>query len=555
MAKKPKYKIAVLDFETDPFKYGRIPVPFAAEFYCDDVCEVFWGDDCVDQFLTWLLAQDTPYMIYAHNGGKFDFHFIHAQLENPVRIINSRIVHASVGIHVVRDSLAIIPVPLRAFDKDDIDYRKMERHCREKHRPEIERYLHKDCTSLYGVVTAFVERFGLNLTVGSTAMKELIKLHDFEIMTPEQDAKFRPFYFGGRVECFQTGILEGPFKMFDLNSAYPKVMRDKLHPLTANFHETRHMPDNFDMPYFMEFTGSNRGALPMKTEDGSLDFNVEYGRFFACSHEIEVALKYGLITIDEVHICYVAQEAGTFEEYVDYWYAEKVACKLAGDKKGEMFAKFMLNSAYGKFGQSPENFKDWYINREFGDDLTLMGNGYMLEAEYEEFELWSRPAAVTSSAYYNVSIAASVTSGTRAILLEGIQNAVNPIYCDTDSLLCSEFRGNVSETELGAWKLEKTAPFAAVARKKLYALYDPAELAQPARVFNKEWGEWENNPNRKALKIASKGGQLTVDEIIAICAGDVVEYRNDAPTFSLHHETKFIKRNFKMPVDETGEIL
>lgn len=558
--KKPKLINAVIDFETDPFRFGRVPRPFACEFYSDDVCEVFWGDDCVERFIAWLEKQSTPYRIYAHNGGKFDFHFLHQYLDNPIRVINSRIVQASLFHHTLRDSLAIIPVPLKRFfkgSKGEIDYRLMEREHREKHKAAILDYLHQDCTSLYKVVCAFVDRFGPKLTVGSTAIDQLNQRHEYETTTPAQDALIRPFYYGGRVQCFKSGILQGPWINIDVNSMYPKAMRDYKHPATASFHIMSRMPDNFDMPFFVEFTGSNDGALPFINEDNQMTFQQRYGTFQACSHELAVALDYGLVKIDKVHRAFVPGSAVSFKDFVDTFYAEKVAAKQNGDEMSEMFSKFMLNSAYGKFGTNPANFSDWYINRDFGNDLALIANGYRLECEYDEFELWSRPADLNDTAFYNVAIAASITSAARAILLDGIQHAVEPIYCDTDSLICKGFAGEISDTTLGAWKLEKTAPVAAIAGKKLYALYDPATLALPERIYNNEWNEWEPNPARRPLKLSSKGGQLSVDDIIAICQGRSVRYENEAPTFSLYGDARFIARKFAMTaenyVDAEGE--
>lgn len=557
MARKPKYRRAVIDAETDPFKHGRIPEPFAWEFYSDDRTEVFWGDDCTEQLLRFLDTIE-PHMIWAHNGGKFDFHFLHAHIENPIKIINSRIVSATLGDHVLRDSLAIIPVPLKRFfkgSKGDIDYRRMERDRREKHRAEIESYLHQDCISLFKVVSAFVDRFGAKLTVGSTAMGQLVERHDFEKMRPEQDAAFRHFYFGGRVQCFRSGIITGPLKMYDVNSEYPAAMKNAKHPTSAGFHETDQLPADFSVPYFIEFTGWNKGALPSKGDDGQLTFNKEYGEFAVCSHELEVALEFGLCRIDQIKRVLIPRAFGSFAQFVDDFYAEKVSAKISGDEVSEMFSKFMLNSAYGKFGSNPENFEDWYINRDFGNDEALIANGYDLKVQYEEFELWARPASNADNSYFNVATAASITSAARAILLRGIQQATDPIYCDTDSLLCREFGGEVSDTIIGAWRLEKVAPMAAIGGKKLYALYDPKTLSLPKTVYNPEFRCRDPNPARTALKLSSKGGSLSVDEIIAIAKGGKVYFENDAPTFSLHKPTRFITRNFQSTVDQMDESL
>src|SRR5579862_7391491 len=206
---KINYITAVLDFETDPFRYGRIPQPFAVELYTDQTTFVAWGNDCVEKLMDYLEMLETPCRIYAHNGGKFDFFFIYPYLDNPIRIINNRIVSAKLFHHNLRDSFAIIPVPLRAYAKDDIDYNKLESHRREKHKDEILSYLHTDCVKLFELVSSFIDRFGPMLTIGSTAMQEIQARYDFERLNEEGDAFFRQWYYGGRVECFHSGILSG----------------------------------------------------------------------------------------------------------------------------------------------------------------------------------------------------------------------------------------------------------------------------------------------------------------------------------------------------------
>lgn len=558
---KKTYKIAVLDFETDPFKFERIPKPFAVECYCDDWTFVSWGDDCPERLMQHLDTITEPLLIFAHNGGKFDFHFLHPYLDNPIKIINARIVQSQLGIHTVRDSFSIIPIPLKAFDKDDIDYDKMERHRRERYKDEILLYLHKDCTSLFTLVSAFVAEFGTRLTVASTAMTEIKKLHTFNTMNMKGDAIFRPFYFGGRVQCFKSGIIDGPWKGYDVNSMYPKAMRDYKHPVNCSYSVDNQMPDTFDVPYFMHFRGRNYGALPTRIDDadGGLTFDVEKGEFFACSHEIEIALKYNLIEIDDIEVVYIADETTSFKEYVDFWYNRKVTAKKNKDKIGELFAKFMLNSGYGKFGQNPENFADWLLWRDYGREAEIEEKGYGPVCEFPDFELWKRPARITDSAFYDVSIAASITSAARAILLDGIQNAIDPIYCDTDSIICRSFGGHISDTELGAWKHEFDAPTAAIAGKKMLACYDPAlpinnkyrSKNAPDRPIND--APFDPGRRENPIKLVSKGGTLTLPDILNICRGKRVSVASQAPTFSVSQAPRFISRTFRQTAGKSDK--
>lgn len=541
-----KRKIAVIDTETDPFKFGRVPQPFCCEFYCEDDWQQFWGDDCISQLYRYLEKLPESYIIYAHNGGKFDFHFMHEALENPVRIIKSRIVSAELYHHTLRDSYAILPIPLRDYEKDVFDYTKMERNKRGRHKTEILKYLHSDCVNLYTLVQGFVDRFGLKLTIGSTAMAQIRKRHEFGRMNAETDAIYRRFYYGGRVQCFKGGILKGPFKIFDVNSMYPFAMKNYRHPVNGSFMQTNKVPSDYIRPYFLRFIGTNNNALPCVAEDGSLQFDKEEGEFFACSHELQIAEKYGLVKIKKVLECHVAMETIDFTQYVDDFFALKMEAEAAGDKALRLFAKLLLNSGYGKFGQNPDNFMDYIIVRDPGMEDQLEEEGFALNCEFPDFELWARKSDSGDRAFYDVSIAASITSASRAILLDGLHMADGAVYCDTDSIICRDFRGPVHDSRLGAWKLEKTGEHLAIAGKKLYALY--------------------NDPKAKALKLASKGGTLELADILKICKGGKVLHQNMAPTFSISRTICksgceypeackcFITRNLQMTVDDGTEL-
>jgi hypothetical protein len=521
--KKPKRKLAVIDFETDPFMYGRVPYPFCVEFYSDERTEIFWGDDCADRLCEFLEKLEEPHIIYAHNGGKFDFHFLHKYIDNPALIIHTRIVECHLFKHTLRDSYAILPVPLRDYEKENFDYARMERQVREKNKADILSYLHSDCVNLYNLVSAFRDKFGDRLTIGGTAIKEIRKIHKFRSQGVRHDETFRNFYFGGRVECFASGIIQGPIKLVDVNSSYPASMRNKRHPINGRFDCVKPLPKGFDVPYFATIDATSRGALPAVIEDGSLCFPHERRIYNACSHEIEIALEYGLLDVHDVKQCLVSTEHITFEEFIDYWAAEKERCDRAGDKSGRLFAKLIMNSGYGRMGINPRNFADWTIHRDIGNEEELETSGYKQQCDYEEFQLWSRQTEIKDESFCDVAIAASITSGSRAILLQGLHNSVDPLYCDTDSIICRDFSGDIDKYRLGAWDLEKTSDMVAIAGKKMYALY---------------------SDNLDTVKLSSKGGTLNLGDIINICNGNTVKFFNDAPTFSLTKPPSFISRNF-----------
>ena len=50
-------KIATMDFETDPFKFGREPEPFCAGIFDGEVYRQFWGSECVINIVELLWRQ------------------------------------------------------------------------------------------------------------------------------------------------------------------------------------------------------------------------------------------------------------------------------------------------------------------------------------------------------------------------------------------------------------------------------------------------------------------------------------------------------------------
>lgn len=527
-------KIAVIDFETDPFLYGRVPRPFAAGFYDGERFVHFWGPSCARALVDFLDSLPGSWLIYAHNGGKFDFHFLIDWIENPVKIINSRIVACHIGRHELRDSYAAIPIPLGAYQKTTIDYEKFEVENRDAHKVEILDYLRDDCVFLHSLVTAFIARFDAALTIGGAAMKTLKKIHPVTGRNSSHDAKFRPYYFGGRVQCFKYGNFDGPVKIYDVNSMYPAVMRNEAHPTGARYLNVRgtvadkngEIPGMKDAAFYFAHVRATvtGGGLPVREKMG-LDFSRKSGEFWTTSHEMRLLCRAGLMRVEKVIFAAAPYETISFDEYVDTFSAEKISAKQRGDKAGEIFAKLLLNSAYGKFAQNPENYKEWLIAR----DGEIPPEPYELERAADGYELWAKPTEAHN--YHDVATAASITSASRAVLLRGLLAAKNPIYCDTDSIICEAMGdgADIDSLRLGAWKLEGEGVRCSVAGKKLYAVFDA---------------------DGKCIKKAAKGAVFSGDEISRLAGGEVMRWRNDAPTFSLQKEPSFIDR----AIARTGNI-
>lgn len=536
--KQTKKIIAVVDTETDPFAHGTIVAPFCLGFFDGARYVDFWGADCVKQFFEFLKAEKQDYIIYAHNGGKFDFHFFLDYLDddqNPL-IMGGRMVKIFFQGQEFRDSYAIIPQSLAAYQKDKIDYANFVPEKRQKFKRQILDYMKSDCVYTYELIDGFHDMFGDKLTIASASLPMLNSYHGFEKIDGDAfDNRFRQYYYGGRNQCFETGLLQPKkgedFFLYDRNSMYPSVMRDEMHPVSCMPQLQRTITKDTD---FALITAKNNGALPHRRDDGSLDFTVPYGDFYATIHEINAGLDTGTLRIDKVKHAWAFDRKTTFKEFVERFYNYRLDAKAKGDKVRDILYKFCLNSGYGKFALNPRKFKQWlFTDGTKPEPMADYDNpdGWTLHSQQGDVFIWMRPNP-RKLGFYNVATAASITGAARANLLRNIALADRPIYCDTDSIICEGFRGELNETELGGWALEAIGNRAAIAGKKLYTLYD---------TRTDQW-----NLSGMAIKKASKGVSLTPQEIIAVCNGEEILYKNPVPSFSLGQEPVFIERRIKM---------
>jgi hypothetical protein len=518
-----KREIMAVDCETDPFKYKRIPEPFIWGAYNG---EDYWRFDETRDLAEFLRERDC--IAYAHNGGKFDWHFILPFLDTlkPITVINGRISRANLGRCELRDSYNLIPVALKKLQSDsggklDIEYWKLEKEHREEHGQEIAAYLKQDCVVLWKNINRFIDEYGLHLTQASAAMKIW---EDMSGETERTDAdyfeRYSRFYYGGRTECFKKGIIKKPFEVYDIKSAYPHAMATEKHPKGRP-----HLAewDGKDGSALVTVRAKSRGIFPYRQESGALCFPNDGGERIFSVTGWELKLYEEHFGKCEVLECYRFTFLYDFSPYVARFYKLKAKAEEMGDASGRHFAKIFLNSLYGKYASNPDNYAEFQLVDLSAGELPPPS--YTIgDLHAEGLAMASRPLSEDKARYYNVATAASVTGFVRAKLARVILKSKEPLYCDTDSLACVKFRGDEKGKELGQWESEGQFTCAAIGGKKLY-------------TFEGKSGEF---------KIASKGAKLSVKEIFSIASGLKVEYKNEAPTFSVKSEkVRFVKRNIK----------
>lgn len=561
--------IAILDMETDPFDADReLKIrPFLAVLYADQFDPVVIWEENQDAFGEKVIAaiENLPgrYTIYAHNGGRFDYLFLVSRLRGAVSFKGRGIMSAPVGNHELRDSFHIIPERLANWQKDKFDYTKLEKKTRAEHRAEIIRYCVNDCKYLLDIVKKFVDGFGLKMTIGQAAMSELKKHYDVPKFTEGHDAYIRQFFFGGRVECIRgRGEFVGPYKLYDVNSLYPFVMSAFNHPVGGFWDYEIRYGEPGPNTVFIDLEAQNNGALVARNAEGETTARIKQGRFRTTIWEYNVAIKYGLISNVKFNICIDCAKRTDFSKFVVPLYENRLRTKGELDrmkqagletsaafmdlKKDDIFYKLLLNNAYGKFAINPRRFVENFITDPDAQPPDSWFKSFAKlpdpeRAQYEQpvFEserywIWQKPNP--GFRFNNVGVAASITGAARAVLLEALQHAIDPIYCDTDSIICRYLKGvEISKTALGAWDLEDEFTRVIINGKKLYSTWHLKEKRRTPEQLA------DGLDPRYTVK--SKGvSRVTWEEMDCLLNGMQLGTRNRAPTMDRYGKQEYVKR-------------
>lgn len=575
-------RLGAYDSETDGFHNctdpgcvkchgkGRIPKPFIHGIYFGDP-EEYHEFDTIEALVAFLEKQKA--LFYAHNGGKFDYFPLRPYMntDEPVMLINGRIARFRIGECEFRDSLNIFPnTRLSDFGvKTEIDYDKMEPAVRDipEVRREISLYLRQDCKGLYDQVTRFRSEYGTGLTQAGTMMKRWEKRHYQQDAPRQSKAQFeqcRPFYYGGRVQCFVAGVQAVGFQVADINSAYPRAMLE-AHPISPAPSESRRLPRDEAIlkTSLIRLSCCARGCFPWRSPrdgnskawEGELFFPEDElrkpRRYYITGWELIAALEMNAVTTIHIEEVLTFSQTRDFQDYILPAYEARLQAKAMGDKAGVIFKKYEMNGLYGKFGADPSNYAEYVI----ATTDTVEGwkaKGFKHYQDWGEGKwMMERPPSesdlkdMTSRwRYYNVATAASITGFVRAFLFKALSRASGVLYCDTDSIAARSLTGLDYGKELGQWKDEGAFDRYAIAGKKLYAFH----VAGAPEPYDPKAGE-KDPPEELTWKIASKGVAFHTDpdgpnKIIELAQGGEIEYRPQVPTYSvIRDEPIFINRS------------
>ena len=274
-------------------------------------------------------------------------------------------------------------------------------------------------------------------------------------------------YFGGRVECFELGkIKNGPFVTLDFNSMYPYIMTtcdlpnrlltyienpihaglDKLLKKNAVVAEC---DINTDLPMY-GLRHNNKLIFPT----GKLRVNL-------CTPLLTEAVKRGhLVKIRKLAIY---DKTILFDSFVDYFYKLRLTYKSKGDRLMDEYAKFILNSLYGKFGQykittdEKECYDlDRYERIKHIDPIN--------HTSWIEYTLFGKTIIEKGKEVANkslIALSAHVTEYGRLLLWNVIEQIGldRVLYCDTDGVKIRQSDVErvscpMHDTDLGCLKIE-----------------------------------------------------------------------------------------------------
>lgn len=586
-----------MDAETDPFEPGVYVAPFIWGLLLDT--GEYFEFLSTALLVAWCHAQTTKIILYAHNGGKFDFHFMRDDLESDslISVVAGRIARAHIGMVELRDSLNLFgQTKLADFSKEEIDYRKMHASVRHLHMPEIKKYLKSDCVNLLTLVTSFIDKFGLQFTQAGAAMrywqkhyapKETNERGTLAGVIPKSSERFydayAPFYFGGRVQCFASGHAREEFSVADINSAYPRAMLD-AHPYATEPLRLSRLVDDVKLPQcLIELDAVSKGALPIRAKDRSLFFpndEKKIRRYFTTGWELIAGLETNTLQVHKIHKCHYFGTPVHFKDYIEHFFNERANAKIAGDKAMDIFAKIFMNALYGKFGAAPA-IRETSID-ENGEDVTheriryrefclsapgtdayskWVESGFFDQGEWGARDsprrMLVRPLPREKHRYYNIATAASITGWVRAFLWRSLQQCEGALYCDTDSIAAKSVERLDKGKKLGQWKLEAQCDEYAIAGKKNYAFHilgkdRPLDIRRqrPLHAVNAQTGQAYTNAEWKSelecWKLASKGADLSPGQMIEAANGGEILHRAQVQNFSIHRsEFSFIDRKVR----------
>jgi hypothetical protein len=400
-------------------------------------------------------------------------------LDSPPTIIAAKYVPTG-GRIVFVDTLNYFPVTLADLGRA-VGIPKMDMPNFSASDSDWYRYCENDCEILFRAFTELIhwvkdKDMGMfRYTAPSQAMsayrhrfmQSQILIHD------NQQAKTleRRGYFGGRTEVFRIGQVDKIVHQYDVNSLFPYVMQYGMFPCKLQYIVTREQYEVDNMPEDPRSTlaeveiETNSPIYPLRTEE-KIVYPIGRFRTVLCGAELQHAFSHH--DIRSVRSFCVYQLDVLFQRWVDELWLLRKGYKSDGNYLYAEFAKRLMNSLYGKFGQRSSQWQNvpkriaaipWsqWTERDLitGDRTCYRSFGWTVQRMTNREEIDGT----------FVAISAFITSAARMYmnLLRWIAGSSNVYYQGVDSLVVTtegreylERAGRIDNDTLGLLRHEIT---------------------------------------------------------------------------------------------------
>jgi hypothetical protein len=308
-------------------------------------------------------------------------------------------------------------------------------------------------------------------------------------------------YYGGRCEVFRRGIVKGPLYYYDIASAYPWAMIQKLPFYFLGFQPGAAHDDPERLTRLLNRTGIADATvsipegtfevppLPVRTLSGKVVF--AEGRFVGRWTLAELRALYQAggkrgVRIDLSAVALFKPVAFAAPLIARFYVLRKEA-KDKGDEATSITLKILMNACYGKLSQQLEQ-----SSFVFGDAYAFAVHQAKMQGTYRPspFPGVSEIVEESLGPFRHLAAGAYVTALARLRLWSGMMRVLGHggqlYYCDTDSLVTDRpIPGWGGSTALGAWELDHTLSQAEFLCPKVYrATTDTGRLLLRAKGAN-----------------------------------------------------------------------
>lgn len=311
---------------------------------------------------------------------------------------------------------------------------------------------------------------GVNLGVSIGQMSMAIFRRRF---VPGKQVTFNPpvavekAYYGGRVEVFYKGVVEGPVYVADINSSYPDVMRNLPYPDTSQIEISRMETHAFGIGLFTVHVpkGTFLPVLPFRSESGRLFFPTGEITGWWTYAEVRRAVELGARVVREAPGYGSNAPAAPYRDFIDHFWEQREAVKNLLEKDPDnprnkfesLFLKLVMNNAYGKAAQHRPTTTMLRVRLTASKLRKLKGATECKIGPFYGYTIPRETAAKTANYLWGVH----VTSYARLSLLDKMLAVVRAgstlLYCDTDSIMFTGEGGKTAlpfGTKLGEMSLE-----------------------------------------------------------------------------------------------------